>query len=454
MRIAGCVRTALAAVAQADAHVAIVDLMLPDGDGLRSPATLKSRDPALEVIVITALRLGAQGHGGDQGRRRLPLRREAVRARRDARARARTRSSTASCVVENTELRRRLVEQTADSEILGLARPASSGCWRRIASVADTDANVLIVGESGTGKELVANALHAKAARARRAAGQDQLRGAAQGPHRVRAVRPHQGLVHRRHHRQGRACWRRRTRARCCSTRSPRCRSTCRPSSCACSRSAWCAGWAAPSRARSTSGCISSTNREPERRCGRALRQDLYFRINTVTDRGAAAARADARTFPSSCAPSSTAIAPSTARRSRASSPRPTAACWPTRGRATSASSSTRSSARCWSRAGGRSRSRDLPESLQHGGARRRRRTLAPPRCRGLARGDRARVDPAGRSRRHALEQAGGRRAPRASPPDALLEDAQARIPQRPDACGCSVVDGVTLIIAASDAPR
>jgi transcriptional regulator with PAS, ATPase and Fis domain len=34
-----------------------------------------------------------------------------------------------------------------------------------IASVADTDANVLIIGESGTGKELIANALHERSAR-------------------------------------------------------------------------------------------------------------------------------------------------------------------------------------------------------------------------------------------------------------------------------------------------
>ena len=34
--------------------MAIVDLMLPDGDGLALTRELKTRDPALEVIVITA----------------------------------------------------------------------------------------------------------------------------------------------------------------------------------------------------------------------------------------------------------------------------------------------------------------------------------------------------------------------------------------------------------------
>jgi DNA-binding NtrC family response regulator len=66
--------------------------------------------------------------------------------------------------VENSELRRRLVEQTADSEILGSA-PGIQRVMETIASVADTDANVLIIGESGTGKELIANALHERSAR-------------------------------------------------------------------------------------------------------------------------------------------------------------------------------------------------------------------------------------------------------------------------------------------------
>ena len=153
-----------------------------------------------------------------------------------------------------------------------------------VAAVADADANVLIVGESGTGKELIANALHE---RSRRRDGpwikincaalpKDLIESELFGHTR--------GLVHRRHHREGRAARGGRTAARSCSTRSPRCRWTCRPSSCACSRSAWCAGWAAPRRSPSTSGCITSTNRSPDvaLKDGR-LRQDLYFRINTVT---------------------------------------------------------------------------------------------------------------------------------------------------------------------------
>src|SRR6266702_3832791 len=61
VRTAGSVREALAAVVQGDSHAAIVDLMLPDGDGLR---------------------LRAQGDGGDEGRRGISRPREAVRPRR------------------------------------------------------------------------------------------------------------------------------------------------------------------------------------------------------------------------------------------------------------------------------------------------------------------------------------------------------------------------------------
>src|SRR5439155_920081 len=80
VRIAGGVQTAMSVVAQSDVHAAIVDLMLPDGDGLGLTRTLKR---VLETV----------------------------------------------------------------------------------ASVAEADANVLIVGESGTGKELIANALHERSHR-------------------------------------------------------------------------------------------------------------------------------------------------------------------------------------------------------------------------------------------------------------------------------------------------
>jgi DNA-binding NtrC family response regulator len=163
VRIAGSVKTALSALAQNEAHLAIVDLMLPDGDGLALTRELRSRDPLLEVLVITA-------YGSV---------RKAMEATKDAGAfyvlekpfepdeviaLVRKALEHRRLVAENSNLRRRLVEQVADSDILGSA-PSMQRVLETIAAVADADANVLIVGESGTGKELIANALHERSAR-------------------------------------------------------------------------------------------------------------------------------------------------------------------------------------------------------------------------------------------------------------------------------------------------
>jgi DNA-binding NtrC family response regulator len=163
VRLAGSVRTALAAVAQTDVQAAIVDLMLPDGDGLALTKELKARDPAIEVIVITAYGSVRKAMEATKGAGAFYVVEkpfdpdEIVGLVRNALERRKL-------VVENSELRRRLAEQAADTEILGSA-PGIQRVLETIASVADADANVLILGESGTGKELIANALHERSAR-------------------------------------------------------------------------------------------------------------------------------------------------------------------------------------------------------------------------------------------------------------------------------------------------
>jgi len=163
VRTAGGVREALAAFAQVEARAAIVDIVLPDGDGLSLTRELRRRDPVLQVIVITA-------HGSV---------RRAMEATKDAGAfyvlekpfdpdellgLLQNALEHRRLLAENADLKRRLVEQTADSDILG----QTAGIQRvlqTVAAVADADASVLILGESGTGKELVANALHERSRR-------------------------------------------------------------------------------------------------------------------------------------------------------------------------------------------------------------------------------------------------------------------------------------------------
>jgi DNA-binding NtrC family response regulator len=164
VRIAGSVRTALTAVAESDVQAAIIDLMLPDGDGLTLTRELKSRDPLLEVVIVTAYGSVRKAMEATKGAGAfyvvekpfdadeiIALIRKALEHRR--------------LVAENSQLRRKLAEQVADTEILGSA-PSMQRVLETIASVADADANVLIVGESGTGKELIANALHERSHRA------------------------------------------------------------------------------------------------------------------------------------------------------------------------------------------------------------------------------------------------------------------------------------------------
>ena len=71
-----------------------------------------------------------------------------------------------------------------------------------IARVGPSDANVLITGENGTGKSLVGAGAARRVAARQPADGDGQCRRHGRGRVRVRAVRPHEGRVHRR---QGRS---------------------------------------------------------------------------------------------------------------------------------------------------------------------------------------------------------------------------------------------------------
>jgi DNA-binding NtrC family response regulator len=153
------------AIGKLDGHefaVALVDLVLPDGDGLRLLELLKARAPALEVIIMTghssiskAVEATKQGAfyfvaKPFDGAEMLTLVGKALERRR--------------LLAETTDLRRQLAEQAAFGEILGSA-PSMKRVFELLDSVAASDANVLVIGESGTGKELAANALHERSPR-------------------------------------------------------------------------------------------------------------------------------------------------------------------------------------------------------------------------------------------------------------------------------------------------
>ena len=154
--------TAMLRVEEREFSLALVDLVLPDGDGLHLLRLLKGKDPSLEVIIMTGhSSIGKAVEATKQGafyfvakpfdsEEMLSLVGKALERRR--------------LVAETSELRRKLAEQSGYGRMLGSA-PSMKRIFEMLDSVAGSDANVLIVGESGTGKELASNAVHAQSPR-------------------------------------------------------------------------------------------------------------------------------------------------------------------------------------------------------------------------------------------------------------------------------------------------
>ena len=165
----------------------------------------RAESPETKVVVITAHGTRRDRGRGDEARR-LRLRQEAVRARRAAHHRRRTRCAPArsSAGVAYHDGRER---SRFDADVD--ARPLA-GAWceleREVAMVAPQPVPVvLVVGETGSGKALVARRLHYGVARARRR----PVRRAQRGGHprdagRVRAVRPRARRLLRRARAQAR----------------------------------------------------------------------------------------------------------------------------------------------------------------------------------------------------------------------------------------------------------
>jgi DNA-binding NtrC family response regulator len=158
---AACVRLAEAE----PVDLALVDLRMPDLDGLEVLRRLSALRPPVPVLILTAfatietaietIRAGAWDYVSKPFRIdeiRLTVVR-ALEAQRLAR--------------ENLQYRRQLDERYGLEGLVGQS-PEIVAVYKQVARLAALDTTVLIQGETGTGKELVARALHQASPRASR----------------------------------------------------------------------------------------------------------------------------------------------------------------------------------------------------------------------------------------------------------------------------------------------
>ncbi len=141
----------------------LTDLVLPDMDGLSVMAEARRIQPDIPVLIMTAygsvetavraLKEGAY----DYLVKPLDLDELLQKVRRAV--------ETGRLRAEVRRLRREIQGRYTSEAMVAVSAPMRE-VLRRIAAVADTNANVLVLGESGTGKELVARALHYESRRA------------------------------------------------------------------------------------------------------------------------------------------------------------------------------------------------------------------------------------------------------------------------------------------------
>lgn len=152
----------LAHLRQATFQIVLLDLRLPDEDGLQVLKKIKEDQPDLVVIMITghasvqsaveAMKLGAYDYLAKPftpGEIRVVIRRALEKI---------------DLSMENVYLKEALKLALGPEEIIGESASIRE-VLRLVSRVGPTDSTVLITGESGTGKELIARALHRSSGR-------------------------------------------------------------------------------------------------------------------------------------------------------------------------------------------------------------------------------------------------------------------------------------------------
>ncbi len=156
VRAAGTGDGALAEIGSSVPDVVLLDIRLPDQDGVDVLRAIKAQDPSIEVVMLTAfgsidnavqcMRLGAFHY--------------AVKPAKLAEIESlvKNASKKRSLMIENQSLKERLAH-CCNQAIVG-SSDVMTQLMTVVEKVARVDQTVLIQGESGTGKEIIARRIH------------------------------------------------------------------------------------------------------------------------------------------------------------------------------------------------------------------------------------------------------------------------------------------------------
>ena len=239
-------------------HVILLDVLMPDLDGIETLRAIRTARPSAQVImlsgrqapatIVEAVRLGAADYvlkpGDPEGVGEAAL----ESAIRNALERE-------SLSAEVARLSAQIAEDPEGAQVCWSVGAAMQPVMTMVERVADSDVSVLLRGESGVGKEIIARELHRRSHPADQAVREGELRSAAGRPARERAVRSRAGCLHRSRNDCASGSSSSRSAAPSCSTKSVRCRRRFRPSCCTCCRTVSSPVSAAIVRSRWTSGC-------------------------------------------------------------------------------------------------------------------------------------------------------------------------------------------------------
>src|SRR5438105_7785233 len=157
VEVAATGREGLELLAERQFDLVLLDLALPDRNGMDVLGSIRAHDPQLSVIMITAYGTVENAvraiQSGASNFIQKPWDNEKLLA--DVRAAVARRRAEE----ENIQLKRALKQRYNFENIVGKSQPMLK-IFDLVAQVAPSRSTVLLQGESGTGKELIANAIH------------------------------------------------------------------------------------------------------------------------------------------------------------------------------------------------------------------------------------------------------------------------------------------------------